>query len=310
MNSVRYCQLLEFLTLSLSPNLVIPSSGGRLRAAELASSGSMPFTLGMGEDSSILTAKLSGWANLLFPLLVWDSSCLGVWVKPVQFSSGITISDDPVGFTLGSELGSPLGDLLYYETWTPVGLQLIVEISPGSKIRYPDLVGPPSRVTLAVLPLEYFPKFSQTPSGLWITSPSWYTLDVTLSGALPTLPWLIWFIWNCRECKGNNTVENKLKGLVVLCIFVVSTLSFLRVIEFSNVVLTLPLWDLINFLNNGSFLSTNFSSSVLRIITYLSEALHYWGISEILAVWIGTLFHSCLDLEIRLPTLCILSINL
>ena len=36
-----------------------------------------------------------------------------------------------------SELGSPLGALLYSETWPPVGLQLIVDIPPGSKVIYP-----------------------------------------------------------------------------------------------------------------------------------------------------------------------------
>ena len=59
-NSGSYCQLLELLALSLSPTLLIPSSGGRLRSAKLAPSESTPFTLGMDEDSSILTADLSG----------------------------------------------------------------------------------------------------------------------------------------------------------------------------------------------------------------------------------------------------------
>ena len=59
MTSVRYCQLLEFLTLALSTTWLISSSGWRLRAAELASSGSIPFTLGIYEYSSIFTDDMS-----------------------------------------------------------------------------------------------------------------------------------------------------------------------------------------------------------------------------------------------------------
>ena len=52
----------------------------------------------------------------------------------------IFIFDDPVGLFLGSKLGLPLGDLLDYETGSPIGLQSIVYISPGSQVIYPDLV--------------------------------------------------------------------------------------------------------------------------------------------------------------------------
>ena len=51
MNSVKYFQLLELINLALSPNWLIPTSGGRWRVAELASYGSIPFILGMYEDS-------------------------------------------------------------------------------------------------------------------------------------------------------------------------------------------------------------------------------------------------------------------
>ena len=47
MNSVRSCQLLDFLTLSLSPTWLVPSYGGRCWAAEHFSSLCIPFTLGM-----------------------------------------------------------------------------------------------------------------------------------------------------------------------------------------------------------------------------------------------------------------------
>ena len=59
-NSGIYCQLLELLTLSLSPTRLIPSSGGRLISAELDLFESTPFTLCMDEDPSRLTADISG----------------------------------------------------------------------------------------------------------------------------------------------------------------------------------------------------------------------------------------------------------
>ena len=59
MNSVRYCQLLDFLTLALSPTCLIAFFLGGQKTAELSSSGSMLFTLGMDEDSSRLTDELS-----------------------------------------------------------------------------------------------------------------------------------------------------------------------------------------------------------------------------------------------------------
>ena len=39
--------------------------------------------------------------NLLGTLVVWDSPSLGVWVKILQDSYGIGISDEPVGFLMG-----------------------------------------------------------------------------------------------------------------------------------------------------------------------------------------------------------------
>ena len=62
-------------------------------------------------------------------------------VKILQDSSGVGISDEIFGFYLGSELGLPLGDLLYSDNWSPVGILLIVDIPPGSKVSYPELVG-------------------------------------------------------------------------------------------------------------------------------------------------------------------------
>ena len=80
-----------------------------------------------------------------------------------------------------SELVSPLGDLQYYDTWTPVGLQFIVDIPLGSKVRYPDLVVSPLRATLSVPPSVYFSVVPPPPSGKFPTSSFQSTFDVTLS---------------------------------------------------------------------------------------------------------------------------------
>ena len=56
-------------------------------------------------------------------------------------------------------------------------------------------------------------------------------------------------------------------------VFVVSALSLLRVIGFSNGLLSPPLLDFINFLNDYSFPSPNFASSAPRSITNFSENL-------------------------------------
>ena len=83
------------------------------------------------EDSSIMTNDISGLANLLGPLVAWDSPSLGVRVDLLWDLSGIGIYDDKVGLWLGSELGLPLGSLTDSETWSPFGLQLIVDTHPG-----------------------------------------------------------------------------------------------------------------------------------------------------------------------------------
>ena len=152
-------------------------------------------------------------------LVVWDYPSLGVKVNLLQYSSVICIVYDPVGFWMGSEFGSPLWDILYSETLTSVGLQLILEISPGSKIRYSDLVVSPSRATLSVPPSGYFPKFPPTPYVTCITSPSQATLTENISGAWPTLPWNLGRICHCREAKGDKRVEITLEVLVGLGVF-------------------------------------------------------------------------------------------
>ena len=87
-------------------------------------------------------------------------------------SSRIGIVYDPVGFLISSELGLPLGSLIYSDTWTLVGLQLIVYIPTGSKVRYLDLMDSPSRTTLEVNPSVHFSKFPLPLSVTCLTSPS------------------------------------------------------------------------------------------------------------------------------------------
>ena len=169
MNSVRHWQLLELLALSLSPTWLIPNYGGRQISAEISSTGFMTFKFGLDKDSSILTAELSSWVNLLGPLVGWDSHSLGVKFNLLKDSSRISVAVEPVGFWLGYELGLSLGDLIDSETCPPVGLQLIVDIPPGSKVRYPDLVVSPSRATLVVPPSGYYTKFLPPPSGTCLT---------------------------------------------------------------------------------------------------------------------------------------------
>ena len=67
---------------------------------------------------------------------------------------------------MGSELGLPLKALLDSETWPHGGLKFIVEIPPGSKVRYLDLVVFPLQVTLVVTPSG---SFSMFPSPLYGT---------------------------------------------------------------------------------------------------------------------------------------------
>ena len=102
MNSLRYYQIMELITLSPSSTWLIFFSWWRQIADELESCGSMLFTLIMDEDSSRLTPELLGWVNLLGPLVVWDSPSLSVWINLLQYFSGIGIVCETVGLLLGS----------------------------------------------------------------------------------------------------------------------------------------------------------------------------------------------------------------
>ena len=80
----------------------------------------------------------------------------------------------------------------------------------------------------------------------------------SLSGAWPTLLWRREHSWNFRKAKGDKKVEIKLEGFLGLGVFVVSTLSLLHGIGFSNGLLNPPSGDLINFIDDDCFLSPNF----------------------------------------------------
>ena len=87
-------------------------------------------------------------------------------VKILQYSSGIGVVDEPVIFFLGFELVLPLEDLLYYETGSPIILQLIEDRPPGSKLGYPEFVISTLRATHEMHPalscVHFMPPFSGT----------------------------------------------------------------------------------------------------------------------------------------------------
>ena len=56
-------------------------------------------------------------------------------------------------------------------------------------------------------------------------------------------------------------------------IFVASTLSLWYVIIFTNSLVTPPLWDFINFMDDGSLFTINFASSAQQSIINFSEDL-------------------------------------
>ena len=104
----------------------------------------------MDEYSYGLTDNLSGLVRLLVPLVGQNSPSLGVRVNFLQQYDGIGIVDETVGISQGFGLCLPLGDLLDADTGPPICLQLIVDIPPGSKLIYPDLVLSTLQTTLTV----------------------------------------------------------------------------------------------------------------------------------------------------------------
>ena len=104
-----------------------------------------------------------------------------MYVNLLQDLSGIGIANYPFGFFLGSEIGSSLVDLIYSETWPHVVGQLIMYIPPGSKLTYPELFVSLLRVTFAVPPSGYCPKFLPPPSEECLTYPSQSMLVMNIS---------------------------------------------------------------------------------------------------------------------------------
>ena len=112
---------------------------------------------------------------------------------------------------------------------------MIVDISPESKVRYPNLVGSPSRSTLEVPPSEYCSKFLPPPSGTWPTFPSRDTLDVTLSADWPTIPQCSGFSCLFHIINCDNTLESKSEGLVGLGVFLCLTSHYCIYLGFQTV---------------------------------------------------------------------------
>ena len=222
-------------------------------------------------------------------------------VNLLQDSYGIDIFHKTVGFFVVSEFGLILGSLLYSETWTPVGIQLVVDRKTGSKVIFPDVVGFSSVSTLTVPHYESCSKFLPPPSRKCPTSPSWSMLAVSLSEAWPTLHHQLGHGWLCLEAKGDNKLESKLEGLVILSVFVVAILSLLHVLGFSNDLVTPSLCDLLNLRNYASFTYPDLTSSLRHIIktsVNISPPEEAW---QFFVVWLGPLFNSCLNFEIGLP---------
>ena len=68
----------------------------------------------MDEVLYTLEDDLLVWVSLLGTLVAWDSPSLGMKVSLLQYSYGIVIVDDTVGFFPGSELGFTLSDILHH----------------------------------------------------------------------------------------------------------------------------------------------------------------------------------------------------
>ena len=88
-----------------------------------------------------------------------------------------------------------------------------MDIPLGSKLRYPDLVGSPSRATRTVPPSRSGLSFPSLPSGACPDSPSQVKLAVNFSGLLPILPRRLGRSWQFRKVKCDNKVEYNLLGL-------------------------------------------------------------------------------------------------
>ena len=110
------------------------------------------------------------------------SPIIGVQVNIFQYSSGIGMFDDTVGFFLGSELVMYLGGLLDYYHGGPVGLQFILDIPRGSKVKYPNSFGSPLQATIVVTPAGSGVKFISYLYGICLTYTSQATHAVSLSG--------------------------------------------------------------------------------------------------------------------------------
>ena len=129
-----------------------------------------------------------------------------------------------------------------------------------------------------------------TSSGACNTSLLQLNLTVCLYGGWPTLHWRHGRVCIYCEVKGENEVESKVEGLVVLGIIALSNLPLLRVIGLLHNLVTPAWWDLINILNNALLPYPNLAFSAPRCNAHFSEAFYPWGGSGIWGVYPGTLF--------------------
>ena len=111
----------------------------------------------------------------------WNTDGTFAWQLYGQISWGIYRIDFVLLFL------SPVGALFDSYSWNNF-LQFIMDIPPGSKVTYPDLVGNLLRYTPAVPTSVSCPIFPPPPYRTWLTSSSRATLAAALSGGWPTLP--------------------------------------------------------------------------------------------------------------------------
>ena len=156
-----------------------------------------------------------------------------------------------------------------------------MEIPPGSKVIYYELVGSPLQSKLAVPPAGSVLKFPLPTSGTFPTYSLRAMFAVYLSWVLPTLPWHHGRSQLWCEAKCYNKVEITVEVLVGLGIYVDSILPLFDVIGVLKSLVTPTLWGLINFLNKDLLPSPNLVSSEPHIIADFNEDFPSWGGLEI-----------------------------
>ena len=174
----------------------------------------MLFTLGMDEGSYILTYYLSCWIFLLCPcygLRLSQSWCASqtftrlIWYLYDLWSSwilpGIWTCYAPGGYAR-------------FQPWSSCCPPVDCGHPTWVKSKIPEFLGYPSWSMLAVPPTWSGVNFPPPPLGTCPYYTLKSTLDVSLSGAWPTIPWWRGHSWICYKSNINNKLESKVKGLV------------------------------------------------------------------------------------------------